>query len=205
MGTYACGVARLLGLTLFLLSGATATASSPLRPTGAPPAAFPVDSSTRAACAMPRAKRIPCGIYETRRNNMHGAYDFGAACRSRGCCYEPLTSNVDSAQPNCWWAGEGVEAAKAHLIQSNHFDAGFTDQLDAVVNSYFDTFFPGAVRPLSCLFILVYHTEEKKCQQWLPYTPTQKPAAPSAAPPSCHNVVATSAQMSNQPVHTRPK
>ena len=30
-------------------------------------------------------------------------------------------------------------------MQSNHFDAGFTDQLDAVVNSYFDIFFPGAV------------------------------------------------------------
>ena len=98
-----------------------------------------------ACAAVPEERRIPCGVYETRKDNMHGDYDFGAACRSRGCCYRELNAGVETSKPNCFWAGAGVDIATAHLIQSNHFDAGFTDQLDAVVNSYFTTFFPGAV------------------------------------------------------------
>ena len=95
--------------------------------------------------AIPNASRIPCGIYETRRANMHGPYDFGAACRSRGCCYAELPPGVEAgATPNCYWSGAAVPIKTAHLIQSNHFDAGFTGQLDLVVNSYFDTFFGGA-------------------------------------------------------------
>ena len=97
------------------------------------------------ACgAVPRASRIPCGIYETRADNMHGPYDFGAACRSRGCCYEEPAANATA--PNCFWEGSAAPIKTAHLIQSNHFDAGFTDQLDTVINSYFSVFFPGAVR-----------------------------------------------------------
>lgn len=104
---------------------------------------------TSAQCeAVPNASRLPCGIYETRADNMHGGYDFGAACHARGCCYLALpASGAASAltSPNCYWPGAAVPIKTAHLVQSNHLDLGFTDQLDAVVNSYFDVFFPGAV------------------------------------------------------------
>ena len=30
--------------------------------------------------AVPNASRIPCGVYETRKQNMHGDFDFGKAC-----------------------------------------------------------------------------------------------------------------------------
>lgn len=72
-------------------------------------------------------------MYETRKENMHGDYDFAAACASRGCCYDPPPPGIESgSNPSCYWRGAAVPITTAHLIQSNHFDAGFTDQLDSV-------------------------------------------------------------------------
>ena len=114
--------------------------------TAATPRSSPAPPLTGQCDAVANASRLPCGIYETRKDNMHGGYDFGAACHARGCCYLPLDGGAaESASPNCFWPGAAVPVKTAHLVQSNHFDAGFTDQLNAVVNSYFDTFFPGAV------------------------------------------------------------
>lgn len=64
------------------------------------------------------------------------SYDFGAACRSRGCCYEELPPGIESPRPNCFWKGAATPIKIAHLIQSNHFDAGYTDELAAVINRY---------------------------------------------------------------------
>ena len=115
-------------------SSGSATATGAAAAAGTGSAASP--GAAAAVCAaVPPASRIACGIYETRRSNMHGDYDFGAACRSRGCCYSVppaaaagASSSVAAAptSPSCYWRGKATPIKTAHLIQSNHFDAGYT-------------------------------------------------------------------------------
>ena len=69
------------------------------------------------------------------------AYETAEACIARGCTAHPETGECHYAVPRAL-----SNITTVHLIQSNHFDAGFTDQLDTVINSYFTVFFPGAVR-----------------------------------------------------------
>ena len=77
------------------------------------------------------------------------------ACHERGCVW----SNADDA---CLYpastAATGIPAAAArgapnnvtvttvHVVHSNHFDAGYTDGVINVINLYFDTYFPRAIK-----------------------------------------------------------
>jgi len=58
-------------------------------------------------------------------------------CEQRGCCF-------DSKSGLCFWPGEGVDIKKVHVLQSNHFDAGYADLTVNILNRYFDSFFPRA-------------------------------------------------------------
>ena len=69
------GVMRISGWVVLLLASSGST--SPLRSS----AALPDFARGPVSCAsIPNASRIPCGIYETRKDNMHGNFDFGKAC-----------------------------------------------------------------------------------------------------------------------------
>eukprot|EP01047_Picozoa_sp_COSAG01_P033705 COSAG01_NODE_2492_length_7583_cov_4.761491_4_plen_1034_part_00 len=70
------------------------------------------------------ANRVECGHYGITQ----------ADCEGRGCCFDstpPASKKVfvhafASAPPVCFYAGEGVAIKKVIMIQSNHFDAGYT-------------------------------------------------------------------------------
>jgi hypothetical protein len=59
-------------------------------------------------------------------------------CETRGCCYD------GSKSTSCYYAAEGETIRTIHMINSNHFDAGYANFTTSVVNEYFDTFFPRA-------------------------------------------------------------
>ena len=63
------------------------------------------------------------------------------ACRRRGCVYRGgrcvYPNSVD---------GGGAAVRTVHVIHSNHFDAGYTDGVVNVLNTYFDTYFPRAIK-----------------------------------------------------------
>jgi hypothetical protein len=85
------GVMRISGWVVLLLASSGST--SPLRSS----AALPDFARGPASCAsIPNASRIPCGIYETRKDNMHGNFDFGKACEvsAGGSSGAPVATNV---------------------------------------------------------------------------------------------------------------
>ena len=71
------------------------------------------------------------------------------ACLRRGCVFD-----LDARR--CVYSSTKVPAPgddhgtprvrTVHVIHSNHFDAGYTDGVVNVLNTYFDTYFPRAVR-----------------------------------------------------------
>ena len=67
------------------------------------------------------------------------------ACRARGCKYQggmcTYPHDVDG----------GATVRTVHVIHSNHFDAGYTDGVVNVLNTYFDTYFPRAIKIGSAL------------------------------------------------------
>lgn len=107
------------------------------------------------ACELVRS-RVDCGY-----SNI-----TAADCRSRGCCFSATDDSSGllfshafaAAPPRCFYAVEGAPVTKVVLIQSNHFDAGytaaheparyarrFTGALLDVVNMYFGLYFPAAI------------------------------------------------------------
>ena len=60
-------------------------------------------------------------------------------CAARGCVW---TKGVTSH--NCSYAYRGVPPRVVHMINSNHFDAGYANFTANVVNEYFETYFPRA-------------------------------------------------------------
>ena len=60
-------------------------------------------------------------------------------CNARGCCYDAVDGNA-----TCYYRAEGKPVRKIHMINSNHFDAGYADITANVVNEYFTTYFPRA-------------------------------------------------------------
>ena len=71
-------------------------------------------------------------------------------CEGRGCCFDDNSSgggsgSGDQATP-CFFPSEGVDVEVVHMINSNHFDAGYADLTVAVVNEYFDKYFPLAAK-----------------------------------------------------------
>ena len=64
------------------------------------------------------------------------------AGKTRGCCYD--AAGADNI--TCFYAIEGQKTTTVHMINSNHFDAGYADLTAGVVNEYFTTYFPRAAR-----------------------------------------------------------
>eukprot|EP01059_Diplonema_ambulator_P010363 TRINITY_DN20385_c0_g1_i1.p1 TRINITY_DN20385_c0_g1~~TRINITY_DN20385_c0_g1_i1.p1 ORF type:complete len:771 (+),score=233.56 TRINITY_DN20385_c0_g1_i1:113-2425(+) len=74
------------------------------------------------------ARRVDCGYVNITQ----------ADCLARGCCYS------EEGGPSCFYKTSGVPITKVHVIQSNHFDAGYTAQTSEVINEYFTKYFPTA-------------------------------------------------------------
>ena len=75
--------------------------------------------------------RAPCGQRS----------DSQAACEAKGCCYNAANATLYP----CFYGGaSGVPITSVHVIQANHFDAGYTGTTTAVLNSYFTSAFPAA-------------------------------------------------------------
>eukprot|EP00051_Salpingoeca_urceolata_P021147 m.326646 g.326646 ORF g.326646 m.326646 type:complete len:854 (+) comp19743_c1_seq2:115-2676(+) len=68
-----------------------------------------------------------------------GAVMTEELCAARGCCYS------DTA-PNCRYPTNGERISVVHMINSNHFDAGYADLTAVVFNKYFDEYFPRAAQ-----------------------------------------------------------
>lgn len=94
-----------------------------------------------------------------------------ADCRSRGCCVvveddageqqqrqQRFRHAFAAAPPACYYAAEGVPVEKVVIIQSNHFDGGYTaaheplryetrytGALLDVLNMYFTEYYPAAI------------------------------------------------------------
>ena len=60
-----------------------------------------------------------------------------AECESRGCCYDASADRL-----KCYYAAEGVAVTHVHVVNSNHFDAGYADLTSIVINEYFSVYFP---------------------------------------------------------------
>lgn len=56
-------------------------------------------------------------------------------CERRGCCFD---------DDSCFYPTEGVPITTVHMINSNHFDAGYASLTADVINLYFDEYFPRA-------------------------------------------------------------
>eukprot|EP00911_Craspedida_sp_UC1_P002094 UC1_evm7s1611 len=89
-------------------------------------------------------------------------------CRQRGCCHDPVQAQHHAARlladpptsleewaaadheahsaPSCFYGGEGVPIRTVHVIQSNHFDAGYAKLSVDILNEYFDSYFPRAAQ-----------------------------------------------------------
>eukprot|EP01062_Namystynia_karyoxenos_P066629 TRINITY_DN60538_c0_g1_i1.p1 TRINITY_DN60538_c0_g1~~TRINITY_DN60538_c0_g1_i1.p1 ORF type:complete len:822 (+),score=209.81 TRINITY_DN60538_c0_g1_i1:75-2468(+) len=93
--------------------------------------------AVRARCAGPGA-RLPCG----RAGNgvQPDEPPSPDRCRARGCC-------VDADTGDCFmhWVGDAPNVTTVHVIQANHFDAGYTLGIVDVLNEYFATYIPRAV------------------------------------------------------------
>jgi len=76
--------------------------------------------------------RVPCGYLNISLVD----------CVDRGCCWD--SSAGTKSQDICFYLGDGVPIKKVHVIQSNHFDAGYACDVACVLNMYFDKFIPRA-------------------------------------------------------------
>jgi hypothetical protein len=121
-----------------ILAAAAATASS-----GA--------TSTTATASTPSAPpAATCASIQDRVDCSSGVGDPGtkianlteAQCQQRGCCFDASASTRSSSSsggPQCYYGAEGVDVEVVHMINSNHFDAGYADLTAKVVNLYFDS------------------------------------------------------------------
>mgnify|MGYP006079348031 FL=1 len=66
-------------------------------------------------------------------------------CTARGCCYEKSTTTDGTATAGtCYYPAEGRPITTIHMINSNHFDAGYANVTADVINLYFDVYFQRA-------------------------------------------------------------
>lgn len=117
-------------------------------------AAHGIDPPAAATCAAV-TRPVDCGF----------ANITAALCAARGCCFDASVSRrhrvhrqnvalsdavwaawdeMEAATPSCFYAGDGVDIKTVHVIQSNHFDAGYAELSVDILNEYFDTYFPRA-------------------------------------------------------------
>ena len=96
--------------------------------------------ASASSCAAPRpaaASLVDC-------SGGFGSNITAAWCAARGCCFDgdPKTP----AGQRCTYEAAGSPVHTVHVINSNHFDAGYADLTAAVVNMYFDEYFPRATQ-----------------------------------------------------------
>ena len=96
-------------------------------------------------CAI--THRVDCSGHLHLGPQHHPPHIPKAACLARGCCYDAsaaasiapqLTAAKTAKQRNrvplsssqCYYAAEGIALTHIHVINSNHFDAGYVSHLD---------------------------------------------------------------------------
>ena len=101
-------------------------------------------SSTAGRCEI--ADRVDCSGHLHLGPQHHPPRISKAACLARGCCYDAsaaasiaaqLTAAKTAKQRNrvplstsqCYYAAEGVALTHVHVINSNHFDAGYVSHV----------------------------------------------------------------------------
>ena len=105
-------------LSLLLLGAAAALAPPP------PPA----------QCAAVQ-RRAPCGQ----------PTDSPSACATKGCCYD--AAGAAGAAVPCFYAGgDAVPITTVRVISACHFDAGYLSTTSDILNRWFHTFFPQALK-----------------------------------------------------------
>ena len=105
-------------------------------------AAAAASSSFRYAPSAPAPKQGACkAVPPTRRANCgYWGIDEGQ-CLARGCCFgDPGLFDYTGHQPPptfqhaCYYPSATVPIKKVHVIQSNHFDAGYHDVVGVELN-----------------------------------------------------------------------
>ena len=87
---------------------------------------FALIHSTDAAPPPPPPQPLCASIHD-RIDCSAGLNTLNATtCALRGCCYA-AAANVNSTVNECYYAIEGVPVRTIHVINSNHFDAGYAD------------------------------------------------------------------------------
>ena len=74
-----------------------------------------------------------CGAVTTKVDCSSGVGALGsgepdllqAQCEARGCCFDN-TSFYDKEYPYCFYSSDGVPVTTVHMVNANHFDAGYT-------------------------------------------------------------------------------
>eukprot|EP00756_Hemistasia_phaeocysticola_P048968 Hpha_TRINITY_DN23386_c0_g1::TRINITY_DN23386_c0_g1_i1::g.96862::m.96862 len=94
-------------------------------------------AEARARCVGP-GSRVQCGRSGNGVQPLE--VETKERCEQRGCCFDPVDSTC-----HMQWVGDAANVTTVHLIQSNHFDAGYTDHIEGVLNKYFTVYFPRAV------------------------------------------------------------
>eukprot|EP00158_Paraphelidium_tribonemae_P010300 Partr_v1_DN45029_c0_g1_i1_m18609 len=90
-----------------------------------------------AAAAGAAAASDQCSVV-THRAPCGQAADSEATCLVKGCCYD----GTDKVNP-CFYPGyDAVPIKTVHVVQSNHFDAGFADSTLNILTKWFKNFFP---------------------------------------------------------------
>ena len=72
-----------------------------------------------------------------------------AQCEARGCCFDDaalaaVQTGGGAEAHYCFYAADGVPITTVHMVNANHFDAGYTGMTSDVINEYFQTYFPRA-------------------------------------------------------------
>ena len=95
--------------------------------------------SPSTCASVPRSQRISCNAYNI-------SYSTNASsCRDRGCCWD-ATAQPQLSQLPCFYGAPAVPITKVLIIDADHFDAGYHGLVKDVVNMYFDTFWPLALK-----------------------------------------------------------
>eukprot|EP01051_Picozoa_sp_SAG22_P007396 SAG22_NODE_519_length_9510_cov_6.192222_10_plen_244_part_00 len=160
-------VVPFLALLLVLAVGpaaAAAQAQAPAAPAAqlqatAPWPAAPAagDSVTEYLPSAPKPPQAKCAAVARRANCAYYGVGRGQ-CEARGCCFDPDAAPFDperagghaepppTFQHACFYPDDAVEIKKVHVVQANHFDAGYHDDVASQLQLYFDEYIPRAIR-----------------------------------------------------------
>jgi len=74
-------------------------------------------------------------------------------CGWKGCCWDPSKGSNACFYPG----GNAVPITHVHIVQSCHFDAGYANTTTNIMNLWFHTHFPQAVRELGGRVLRLFH------------------------------------------------